>query len=111
MRTILALGAVLVSASLAGTAGAQQVGNAEWGRAAALRYCSDCHAVEPGSGPSPDPKAPSFMTAANTKGMSRIALSVWMRTSHPTMPNIRLKPDTSEDIIEYILSLRAKSPN
>jgi hypothetical protein len=31
---------------------------------------------------------------------------VWLQTSHPTMPNIKLKPETMDDIIAYILSLR-----
>lgn len=110
MNMIPVLSAVLFSVCMAGVAGAQQVGNPEWGREAAVRYCSDCHAVQPGTGPSPDPRAPSFMAAANIKGMSRIALAVWLRTGHPTMPNILLKADTSDDIIAYILSLQAKSP-
>jgi len=39
--------------------------------------------------------------------MTALALLVWLRTSHPSMPNIILMPETADDIIAYILSLRS----
>jgi hypothetical protein len=39
--------------------------------------------------------------------MTGMALNVWLHSDHPTMPNIVLKPDTSDDVIAYILFLRA----
>ncbi len=88
-------------------AAAQEVGNAARGRTSASLYCADCHRTEPGAGPSPLPAAPPFAAVAKTKGMTALALLVWLRTSHPSMPNIILMPETADDIIAYILSLRS----
>jgi mono/diheme cytochrome c family protein len=85
---------------------AQEQGNAQRGKAYAEQLCSDCHRTGREAAPSGDPKAPPFSTVAKTKGMTAMALGVWMQTSHPTMPNIRLKPETMDDIIAYILTLR-----
>jgi hypothetical protein len=40
--------------------------------------------------------------------MTAMALTVWLTTSHPTMPNILLTPETREDIVAYILSIRRR---
>ena len=34
------------------------------------------------------------------------ALGVFLKTSHPTMPNIMLSDNERDDVIAYILSLR-----
>jgi hypothetical protein len=38
--------------------------------------------------------------------MSVTALTVWSRTSHPTMPNLIIDPSDMDDLIAYIMSLR-----
>ena len=98
---------VLAAVSSISPAAAQEVGNAARGRTSASQYCADCHRTEPGAGPSPLPAAPPFAAVAKTKGMTALALLVWLRTSHPTMPNIILMPETADDIIAYILGLRS----
>jgi hypothetical protein len=40
--------------------------------------------------------------------MSITALTVWSRTSHPTMPNLVIGPEDMDDLIAYILSLRGR---
>ena len=55
---------------------------------------------------SPNSKAPSFKQIANTPGMSVTALTVWSRTTHPTMPNLIIEPNDMDDLIAYILSLK-----
>ena len=55
---------------------------------------------------SPNKQAPPFKSIANTPGMSVTALTVWSRTSHPTMPNFVIAPEDMDDLIAYILSLR-----
>ena len=55
---------------------------------------------------SPNRKATPFKTIANTPGMSVTALTVWSRTTHPTMPNLVIEPTDMDDLIAYILSLR-----
>jgi hypothetical protein len=48
--------------------------------------------------------APRFQAIASIPGMTAIALSAALNTSHHSMPNIMLAPDEQADIIAYILS-------
>jgi hypothetical protein len=50
--------------------------------------------------------APDFQIIANTPGMTATALSAFLLTSHPKMPNFILSRGQSADVITYILSLR-----
>jgi hypothetical protein len=50
------------------------------------------------------PEAPTFDGIANRPGMSAKAILLWMKTQHPTMPNIALERDDLSDVIAYILS-------
>ena len=87
------------------TASAVQLGDAKEGHAFAATACSECHEVEAGESFSPNPDAPSFQEVADTPGMTAQALTVWLQTSHPTMPNFILKPDDMDNVIAYITSL------
>jgi hypothetical protein len=53
-------------------------------------------------------KGPRFDDVADTPGMTATALFAWMRTSHPTMPNIILEPDDLRNVVAYILSLKER---
>ena len=105
-RSVIVATVALLTPVLAPVVQAQEAGNAIRGRAFAAQLCADCHQTEPGAPASADPAAPSFAAVAKTKGMTAMALGVWMQTSHPTMPNIKLKPETMDDIIAYIRSLK-----
>jgi mono/diheme cytochrome c family protein len=99
----------LALASLIGlpaAASAQDIGNAKLGQEYAGRVCVECHEVEPKGEISPNPDAPSFQSVADTPGMSARALAVWLQTSHPSMPNLIIKPDDMDNVIAYIMSLR-----
>ena len=85
---------------------AQELGDRQKGRTLARQVCAACHAVQPRDVRSPNPRAPSFATIASTPGMTAIALNVFLRTSHGTMPNIILTADQTNGIIAYILSLK-----
>jgi mono/diheme cytochrome c family protein len=93
-------------APLAEAAIAQTDGDPGRGLAASLKLCAGCHAVMPGVAVSPDRHAPAFEVAANYKGQSMIALAVWLQSSHPTMPLIKLSPGMASDISAYILTLK-----
>jgi len=41
--------------------------------------------------------------------MTATALRVFLKSSHPKMPNLILKPDQTADVIVYVLSLRDRS--
>jgi tetratricopeptide (TPR) repeat protein len=86
----------------------QDLGDAARGLAYARQVCATCHNVLRTGGPSPNRQAPPFTRIANTPGMSVTALTVWSRTTHPTMPNLVIPPDDMDDLIAYILSLREK---
>jgi tetratricopeptide (TPR) repeat protein len=87
---------------------AQELGDAGRGLAYARKVCSTCHNVLNTEAPSPHRQAPPFKRIAATPGMSVTALTVWSRTTHPTMPNLIIAPDDMDDLIAYILSLRER---
>ena len=89
-----------------GHSAAQEVGSVGRGIALAQQVCARCHAVQRQQAQSPNESAPSFQEIASTPGMTAIALSAALSTSHRTMPNIVLELDERIDIIAYILSLK-----
>lgn len=102
--------AVAFAIALASSAAAQTPGNAAKGAGLAQSICAACHAVGRGPARSPNPMAPRFSAVAATPGMTDRALRVWLQTSHPTMPNFVLNRDDTDDIVAYILSLKARRP-
>ena len=82
------------------------VGDAAQGLAYAQTTCPGCHNVLRTGAASPNKDAPPFKQIANTPGMSITALTVWSRTSHPTMPNLVIPPNDMDNLIAYIMSLR-----
>jgi mono/diheme cytochrome c family protein len=85
---------------------AQEIGQPGRGLALAQRLCAQCHAIEKQQPQSPNENAPRFQVIASVPGMTSIALSAALNTSHQSMPNIILSPDERADIIAYILSLK-----
>jgi len=90
----------------AGYGDAQEIGQPGRGLALAQRLCSQCHAVRKEQAQSPNENAPRFQVIASVPGMTSIALSAALNTSHRTMPNIMLQPDEQADVIAYILTLK-----
>jgi mono/diheme cytochrome c family protein len=85
---------------------AQEIGQASHGLAPAQRLCAECHAIEKRYARSPNANAPRFQAIASTPGMTAIALTAALNTSHHSMPNIVLAADEQADIIAYILNLK-----
>jgi cytochrome c len=83
-----------------------EVGDAGQGLAYAEKTCAGCHSVLRTGAASPNKDAPPFEQIANTPGMSITALTVWSRTSHPTMPNFVIPANDMDNLIAYIMSLR-----
>ena len=92
-------------AGLSLSAEVQHAGDPAAGAAYAKQYCAKCHAINRGE-TSPVPTAPPFIDVANTKGMTATALTVWLTTSHPTMPNIVIDPHDMDNVVAFILSLK-----
>ncbi len=86
-----------------------QEADVEAGAAYAEQVCAACHAVLPNEQISPLPQAPTFQSVADTPGMTELALTVWLQSSHPTMPNIILKTDDLRNVVAYIRSLETKN--
>ncbi len=99
---------VAMIGAAAGSAQAQQGGSVARGLKFARQVCSPCHLVVKEAGRSADPDAPTFAAIARTSGLTSAALRSALRTSHPTMPNIVIKGDDINDLVAYILSLKAK---
>jgi mono/diheme cytochrome c family protein len=77
------------------------------GLALARQLCSECHDVERSAQPrSPNSAAPPFVTIANVRGMTGMALSAALQSPHRTMPNVMLDANQLGNIVAYILSLR-----
>jgi mono/diheme cytochrome c family protein len=104
MRQAIAAAIILVSA-FSRHAQAQEAGNPRAGLALAREVCASCHAVLAGETQSPNARAPSFEAIARTPGMTSTALTVALRTSHETMPNLMFEADELQDVIAYVLSL------
>jgi mono/diheme cytochrome c family protein len=98
--------AIAAALALPGAAGAVELGDAKAGHAYATSVCAECHEVGAGESFSPNPDAPSFQEVADTPGMTAQALSVWLQTSHPTMPDLIIEPDDMDNVVAYITSLR-----
>jgi mono/diheme cytochrome c family protein len=102
----LMLAAAIALPMSVGNGKAQEIGRPSQGLASAQRLCAQCHAVEKEQARSPNEAAPPFGHIAAVPGMTAIALTVALTTSHRTMPNIMLEADERADIIAYILSLK-----
>jgi mono/diheme cytochrome c family protein len=99
------LGASIVLAGAA-DAVADELGNSQAGFVYAQHYCSKCHGIS--AEDSPLPQAPRFRDVADQPGITATALTVWLQTSHPTMPNIIVEPQDMRNVIAYILSLKGR---
>ena len=107
-----AIGAVLAATTLPAYAHNREPGSARAGRELAVVNCSECHVVVPRRGTVwPGGGPPDFTEIANMPSMTRTALLVFLRSPHPTMPNLILSDREANDVIAYILSLKSsKSP-
>ncbi len=79
----------------------QQVGDPAAGKQLAERTCQECHGAQNMSH-----NAPAFSAIAAMPSTTALSLDVFLRTSHPTMPNLILSDTDRGDLIAYILSLR-----
>ena len=105
MKPILAATILALVAAPCG-AHAQTAGDAAKGHEFVQQICSECHTIEKGRRPSPNGQAPNFETIAKTPGMTAIALTAVLRTSHRNMPNIIIADEDLRNVAAYILSLQ-----
>src|SRR5260370_32775831 len=89
---------------------AQDADDVGHGREIAQTICAACHVVAKAQLVSPNSEAPPFPVLAATPGMTAIALTAALLTSHRLMPNIVLQPDERRDVIAYISTACMKCP-
>ncbi|GJD41621.1 c-type cytochrome [Methylobacterium bullatum] len=75
----------------------------------ATQQCSQCHAIGKGAGTRIF-AGPSFTAVAAMPSTTGMALNVFLRSQHPSMPSVRLDRDEMDAVIDYILSLKAAEP-
>ncbi len=106
----LILSAALVSAAEAATPDSDRVAA---GREFAQRVCGACHVVSPQDEPVLSPPASSFATLAQRPSLTEQALRQFLATNHSTvgpheaMPNPRLVDYQIDEIVAFMMSLRA----
>jgi mono/diheme cytochrome c family protein len=85
----------------------QELGDAKHGQQIAETVCAECHAVEKAAFRSRNGRAPAFQTVAQTRGMTAMAIRVWLKSGpHVEMPNIMLEDPDIDDIIAYFATLK-----
>ncbi len=96
--------------AMLGPAGAlaQTPGDAEAGRRLAATWCASCHVIGQGAAPlTGTDAAPSFAAVAAQPSSTALSLRVFLTATHSRMPRLQLSRDEQDDLIGYILSLRA----
>jgi mono/diheme cytochrome c family protein len=106
MRPIMTVVGLAAAATCSLTALADEIGNSQLGLSYAQANCAGCHAILLQDLESPHPDSPAFKTVADTPGITRTALSVFLQTPHPTMPNLIVEGEDADNLIAYILSLK-----
>jgi len=79
------------------------------GQEVALRWCSACHVVVPGTIARPEQvAAPPFAGIAADQAKDRAFLARFMQQVHPPMPTYRLFPEEKAALLAYLESLRPR---
>src|SRR5262249_51521825 len=99
--------AFLALSVAAGDVRAQMGGNPRDGLTAAQQVCSGCHAVRAGQASPANSKSPNFVELANTPGVTGTPLLMALTAPHAGMPTFKLTAAQRDNIVAYILSLRA----
>lgn len=108
-RVVVAIALALAPAWAAKAAFAQENPDAATaGRRLALQLCSGCHFVAPGQRVPMSVNAPPFQAIANDPDTTEFRLRNALRVPHPVMPTLILSPEEVEDVVAYILSLKAR---
>jgi hypothetical protein len=77
------------------------------GRWLATELCGDCHQVRQPF-PSLFRYPPTFEEIANLPSTTRLSLKVFLQTNHRAMPNFIISKSDTDNIIEYIVSLKRR---
>lgn len=107
MLKLLAL-AILAAGTVAAAPATPKLSKpAQRGLAFAEQRCAACHGVT-ANAPSPNPESPAFEDIANTPGLTRETLRVFLRDSHnfPDAMNFKVPPRRIRDLADYMVTLQ-----
>ena len=91
------------------TSASAQSADPSVGRHLAETVCSVCHQIDATSpNPGSTSGAPSFVDISRMPSTNEIAIKVFLRSWHPTMPNFILSSEEIDSVTAYILSLPRK---
>jgi cytochrome c553 len=89
--------------------GGAQLPGPDVGRHLAETVCSACHQIDANAqGPGPNSRAPNFADISRTPSMIELAIKVFLRSPHPSMPNIILSSEEIDSVAAYIKNLNKK---
>jgi hypothetical protein len=77
------------------------------GRQVAIELCSSCHLVTEGQ-PPPRQNIASFFAIADLPSTTALSLKVFLQSNHKGMPNLIVSESDSDNLIDYILSLKRR---
>lgn len=109
-RRAIGASGILVVAALAAPVsalGQSLAGNPSSGRQMATTICATCHEVIGGKSGKTGLGPPSFADIANMPSTTALSLKVFLRSSHKDMPNLIISEPDTDDVIAYILGLKA----
>ena len=86
---------------------AQPASSHSLGRQVALELCSSCHRVTAGQR-LPGRNVASFFAIANLPSTTALSLKVFLRSNHRGMPNLIVSESDTDELIDYILSLKRR---
>ena len=69
------------------------------------KWCVECHGIR-ADRLSPNLAAPTFPELAAEPSITEYSLRALLRSPHETMPHITFTPEQTDDIIDYIVSLK-----
>ncbi len=73
----------------------------------ALEVCARCHFVTENQPLIPRADAPPFDVIAAEPSVTELSLRVFLRTPHRNMPDLQLSQKETDDVIGFILGLKA----
>lgn len=107
MRYTLTLGLFIVRLAVPVAALAQPDNSHSLGRQVAIELCSSCHRVVEEQ-PLPRPSIASFSAIANLPSTTALSLKVFLRSNHKGMPNLIVSESDSDNLVDYVLSLKLR---
>lgn len=87
----------------------QTIADPAAGAKLALEVCAQCHFVAENQPSIPRADAPPFDIVAADPSVTELSLRVFLQTPHRNMPDLQLSQKETDDVIGFILNLKAQA--